>query len=157
MPRMANQVKRNRTIVNLHTITHSLTHSLTHSHALSGAKANPAGSKRRALGDITNAFHDDNVDMAAKKPQLSNRDHSEAISEKCTDDRPYMQRPCDDVDARDEDNPLLCTTYVNEMYDHLGEIEQEYMVDSLYMNKQDYVNEKMRTILVDWLVSKILF
>jgi hypothetical protein len=118
------------------------------------AGAKPAvNSKRRALGDITNSFADGAGDVAAKKPQFnSGAQQAEAMSEKPVDDRVYMQRMCDDVDARDVDNPLLCTTYVNEMYEHFGQAERDFQVEAAYMTKQDYVNEKMRTILVDWLV-----
>ena len=118
------------------------------------AGAKPAvNSKRRALGDITNSFADGVGDVAAKKPQFnSGPPPAEAMSEKPVDDRVYMQRMCDDVDARDVDNPLLCTTYVNEMYEHFGQAERDFQVEAAYMTKQDYVNEKMRTILVDWLV-----
>jgi hypothetical protein len=74
-------------------------------------------------------------------------DEMQSINDRC-----YMQRVCDDVDARDTDNPLLVTCYVNEMYENFNELERDFMVSSTYMSKQDYVNEKMRTILVDWLV-----
>jgi hypothetical protein len=117
--------------------------------------------KRRALGDITNAFADGaKEDMAAKKPQFNHgvsNNQVEAIQENMDathgDERIYMQRMCDDVDARDVDNPLLVTCYVNEMYEHFNALEKEFMVSPTYMCKQDYVNEKMRTILVDWLVE----
>lgn len=71
------------------------------------------------------------------------------------DHRPYMQTAVDDIDSRDIDNPLLVTNYVNEMYDYLHQIERDFTVDAEYMLKQNYVNEKMRAILVNWLVSEI--
>lgn len=123
------------------------------------AKHGTVTTKRRALGDITNAFADGpKDDMAAKKPQFSHgaSSNQESIQETIQapeDDRIYMQRMCDDVDARDVDNPLLVTVYVNEMYEHFNQLEREFMVSPTYMSKQDYVNEKMRTILVDWLVE----
>lgn len=67
--------------------------------------------------------------------------------------RPYMDRPSDDIDARDADNPLLVTEYVNEMYDIFSTMEKDLAVSATYMSKQQSINEKMRTILVDWLVS----
>ena len=68
-------------------------------------------------------------------------------------DRPYMDRPSDDIDARDVDNPLLCTEYVNQMYDNFSIMEKETAVSPTYMSKQTFINEKMRAILCDWLVS----
>jgi len=67
--------------------------------------------------------------------------------------RPYMDRPSDDIDSRDADNPLLVTEYVNEMYEIFSAMEKEQAVSPDYMAKQQSINEKMRTILVDWLVS----
>lgn len=68
-------------------------------------------------------------------------------------DRPYMDRPSDDIDARDVDNPLLCTEYVNQMYDNFRVMERELALDGQYMAKQSFINEKMRGILCDWLVE----
>eukprot|EP01036_Dinobryon_divergens_P029160 gene29160-38223_t len=121
--------------------------------------------KRRALGDITNAYTEESKDTnaIAKKPQFFQQannnppqpetldTHSEMQqSNSC---RPYMDRVCDDVDARDTDNPLLVTCYVNELYETFNELEKTFSVSPTYMSRQEYVNEKMRTILVDWLVE----
>ncbi|RYY73481.1 hypothetical protein EON63_19970, partial [archaeon] len=71
-------------------------------------------------------------------------------------DRPYMNREVDDIDSRDAGNPLLCTGYVNDLYEHFHQLEQEYRVSGRYMQGQELVNEKMRGILVDWLVGLLL-
>lgn len=68
-------------------------------------------------------------------------------------DRPYMDRPSDDIDARDVDNPLLCTEYVNAMYDNFRVMERETALNANYMAKQSFINDKMRSILVDWMVD----
>jgi hypothetical protein len=122
---------------------------------------NAAIPRRRALGDITNAHPEESKEgnVASKRPQT----HflpipTESIREtqdetmQCATDRSYMQRMCDDVDSRDTDNPLLVTCYVNELYENFNEQEKQFQVNPNYMAKQDYVNDKMRTILVDWLV-----
>ena len=72
------------------------------------------------------------------------------------EERPYMSRPSDDIDARDNDNPLLCTDYVNEMYDVFSGIERDIALNPEYMTMQPYINEKMRAILCDWLVSSFI-
>lgn len=64
-----------------------------------------------------------------------------------------MSRPSDDIDARDVDNPLLCTEYVNKMYDVFSGLERDIALNPEYMTMQPYINEKMRAILCDWLVS----
>lgn len=121
------------------------------------ASSKPVMSKRRALGDITNAVADDDSKVAQnKKPLVYKASIPEihvAEMKQDMEDRAYMQRPVDDIDGRDSDNPLLATAYVNEMYEHFGELEKEFMVKFNYMSKQDFVNEKMRCILADWLVS----
>jgi hypothetical protein len=67
--------------------------------------------------------------------------------------RTDMQKPLDVNDSREIVKPKLVTDCVNEMYDHFRELERQFKVSSNYMSKQDFVNEKMRCILADWLVS----
>jgi cyclin B len=83
---------------------------------------------------------------------MSNANDDEHMTTDC-DDRFYMQRPSDDIDVRDEGNPLHCTSYINQMYDIFGMIEKEKKVNHEYMANQPYVNDRMRSILVDWLVE----
>ena len=71
-------------------------------------------------------------------------------------DRAYMLRPSDDIDSRDAGNPLLVSTYVNETYEHFSESERKYQVKGNYMSNQPYINDRMRCILVDWLVSCLI-
>lgn len=127
-----------------------------------------AAPKRRALGDITNAYTDDESktgDNAVKKANNAFVPTTARVTEQSenvfdSDDissahevPDYMKRPVDDIDSRDSDNPLLATEYVNEMYDHFNRLEKDFAVNPVYMAKQDFINEKMRTILVDWLVE----
>ena len=129
---------------------------------------------RRALGDITNASSSGPAGSdATKRPTLTHitgevvtqsaipttsapsQDDSEQPMEE--DDRAYMRRDADDIDSRDANNPLLCTEYVNEMYQIFLDLEREFAVNPNYMvASQVYVNEKMRCILVDWLVSNYI-
>jgi len=59
----------------------------------------------------------------------------------------------DDIDAHVADNPLYVTDYVDDMYNHFRQQEVEKQVLSNYMERQQYINSKMRAILVDWLVE----
>ena len=122
-----------------------------------------ATTKRRALGDITNAVKlDDPKDKVSKKPQqivlsvqqqpLDENLQSNVMVEE-EEERVYMQRPSDDIDARDAENPLLVTEYVDEMYDNFRSCERKYMINSTYMTNQPHINDKMRAILIDWLVE----
>jgi hypothetical protein len=120
----------------------------------------PVAARRRALGDITNNYAEDGQqDAVAKRPQVVHYNAPEPMDDNATvmSDRSYMQRPCDDIDSRDSDNPLLVTCYVNEMYENFNQLEQEFRVNHNYMTtRQEFINEKMRSILIDWLVSPMI-
>jgi hypothetical protein len=119
--------------------------------AKAGVKSVPI--KRRVLGDITNACNEEERDGNIKKNVHISQ--GAATSEEMVvfdETRPYMHRPCDEIDSRDCDNPLLVTCYVDEIYEHFGALEKDFMVSSNYMMKQEFINDKMRSILVDWLV-----
>jgi G2/mitotic-specific cyclin-B, other len=59
----------------------------------------------------------------------------------------------DDIDERDKDDPLCATTYVADMYAHFREKELLTSVRPGFMESQLHINERMRAILVDWLVE----
>lgn len=58
-----------------------------------------------------------------------------------------------DIDERDADEPLAVTEYVEDLYVFLREREIATKVDRSYMESQPNVNERMRSILIDWLVE----
>ena len=119
---------------------------------------------RRQFGrDITNSTVNDSLSdkntfkptVLAPPPAVTARAEDIMIDgmNSTSDDRSYMERPSDDIDARAVDNPLLGTDYVNQMYDNFALMEKEYALSPDYMSKQSFINEKMRAILCDWLVS----
>ena len=63
------------------------------------------------------------------------------------------QMSIEDIDQDDHDNPQLCHEYVKDIYKYLRRLEQQYHVDPMYMNNQPEINERMRAILVDWLIQ----
>lgn len=50
-------------------------------------------------------------------------------------------------------DPLECSEYASEIYGHLKNTELEYIAKPGYMKSQSDINEKMRAILIDWLVE----
>ena len=79
---------------------------------------------------------------------------------------PAKDEGWEDLDAGDEDDPLMVSEYVNEVYDYLRGLEVrsslssaplipqvETMPDPNYMDHQREVTWKMRGILIDWLVE----
>lgn len=59
----------------------------------------------------------------------------------------------DDIDKRDKDDPLCVTDYVQDMYEHFRAVEGGTSVKPTYMENQPHINERMRAILIDWLVE----
>jgi len=59
----------------------------------------------------------------------------------------------EDIDTNDADDPQAVTEYVNEIYEHMMEKEKKDRVDPRFLTNQVDINEKMRAILVDWLVE----
>lgn len=59
----------------------------------------------------------------------------------------------DDIDERDHEDPLCATAYVEDMYQTFREKEAHTSVRPVYMEQQKHINERMRAILVDWLVE----
>ncbi|KAE8617605.1 hypothetical protein XENTR_v10009135 [Xenopus tropicalis] len=58
----------------------------------------------------------------------------------------------DDIDAEDSFNPQLCTDYVKDIYTYLRQLEVQQAVRPRYLHGME-VNERMRAILVDWLIQ----
>ena len=50
-------------------------------------------------------------------------------------------------------NPQLCEEYIQDIYEHLKDIEFDHLPTPNYMRQQTDINEKMRGILIDWLVE----
>jgi hypothetical protein len=65
----------------------------------------------------------------------------------------YQYGQADNIDERDAEDPLCATAYVQDMYRHFREKEALTSVRPLYMESQSHINERMRSILVDWLVE----
>ncbi|GLJ41031.1 hypothetical protein SUGI_0849470 [Cryptomeria japonica] len=61
--------------------------------------------------------------------------------------------PATDIDEEDKGNPLAVVDYVNDIYSFYRETEVLSCVPSDYMAHQPAINEKMRAILVDWIIK----
>jgi cyclin B len=59
----------------------------------------------------------------------------------------------DNIDERDMEDTLCATAYVEDMYATFRDKEEETSVRPLYMETQPHINERMRAILVDWLIE----
>ncbi|AEE31715.1 CYCLIN B1;5 [Arabidopsis thaliana] len=57
-----------------------------------------------------------------------------------------------DIDESDKDNHVAAVEYVDDMYSFYKEVEKESQ-PKMYMHIQTEMNEKMRAILIDWLLE----
>lgn len=56
-------------------------------------------------------------------------------------------------DVKTCEDPLECSEYATEIFTHLKNTELEFIAKPGYMKNQTDINEKMRAILIDWLVE----
>ncbi|PON66236.1 Cyclin [Parasponia andersonii] len=63
------------------------------------------------------------------------------------------EEPVMDIDSDNLKDPLSVVEYVNEIYAHYRKTECFSRVSPNYMNHQPDINEKMRGILIDWLIE----
>ena len=64
----------------------------------------------------------------------------------------YQNGTADDIDASGKNDPLLVTGYISEMYTYHRSEEHRAIVGP-YLDSQPEINQRMRSILVDWLVD----
>ncbi|OIT06526.1 g2mitotic-specific cyclin-1 [Nicotiana attenuata] len=58
-----------------------------------------------------------------------------------------------DIDSDDANNPLAVVNYVEDLYANYRKMEGYSCVSPNYMTQQFDINERMRAILVDWLIE----
>jgi hypothetical protein len=68
-----------------------------------------------------------------------------------TDDEFSLKRGVSDLISNPR--PQLCEDYIPEIFAHLKSIEFDFLPSEAYMKNQTDINEKMRGILIDWLVE----
>jgi hypothetical protein len=59
----------------------------------------------------------------------------------------------DDIDAGDANDPLCITKYVQDIYEYFRNEEEQTSVRPMFMLRQPHINERMRAVLIDWLVQ----
>lgn len=59
----------------------------------------------------------------------------------------------EDIDSQDADNPQLCAEYAKDIYKYMKELECKFHVPPTYLEHQTDINERMRCILIDWLIQ----
>ncbi|KAK1423519.1 hypothetical protein QVD17_18823 [Tagetes erecta] len=65
-----------------------------------------------------------------------------------------FEEPIVDIDVSDTKNPLAVVEYIEDLYANYKKMESYSMVPQSYMlTQQSDINEKMRGILIDWLIE----
>mmetsp|Transcript_25366 Transcript_25366/g.86868 ORF Transcript_25366/g.86868 Transcript_25366/m.86868 type:complete len:420 (+) Transcript_25366:157-1416(+) len=93
---------------------------------------------------------------ASSPSSLQGRTHldgAQSLSRLLQQQAEECEDPLPDIDSHDRNNPLAATEYVNSMYSYYHRVEPETRVDEKYMQSQADINDKMRAILIDWLVE----
>lgn len=117
-----------------------------------GKKAKPMAPASHSVNEPSSARTEINTARSEINTARSEVSTRGIVMEDVEESRPYMNRPADDIDAKDVNNPNQCTVFVNEMYSQFLDQEKTLMVKPNYISSQPYINDKMRTILVDWMV-----
>ncbi|XP_010935270.1 cyclin-B2-2 isoform X1 [Elaeis guineensis] len=135
------------------------------SHQVSGAKLRPIGSERQkkplsstpssSALDASTAIDVDDfksvndlpLPMVEEMEEVGNCEHKEVEMED------LEEEPVPDIDSCDAKNPLAVVEYVEEIYDFYRQTEDFGCVCPNYMSNQFDINERMRAILIDWLIE----
>ncbi|XP_038717134.1 G2/mitotic-specific cyclin-2-like isoform X2 [Tripterygium wilfordii] len=64
-----------------------------------------------------------------------------------------VEEPVVDIDSCDKKNPLAVVKYIDDLYDFYRKTEASGCVSPSYMLQQFDINERMRGILIDWLIE----
>ncbi|MBA0677570.1 hypothetical protein Goari_018969, partial [Gossypium aridum] len=79
-------------------------------------------------------------------------EETEVVSEVEMEDI-IIEEPIVDIDGCDTKNPLAVVEYVEDLHAYYRNMEKFSCVSPNYMDQQSDVNEKMRAILIDWLIE----
>ncbi|XP_044470264.1 G2/mitotic-specific cyclin-2-like isoform X2 [Mangifera indica] len=121
--------------------------------------------KAKTLGENTNEFGDcifidvEESKTTLDQPEpmfleeteeasLNEMDQMEEVEMEDIDEEPLV-----DIDGCDAKNPLAVVEYVEDLYSYYRKIECLSCVSPNYMAQQIDINERMRAILIDWLIE----
>ncbi|KAJ7966969.1 Cyclin [Quillaja saponaria] len=97
--------------------------------------------------ESTSEFHE-TMFVQQTEAMLEEIDHMQEVEmEDITEERIV------DIDNCDIKNPLAVADYIDDLYAYYKKAESSSCVPSNYMAQQSDINEKMRGILIDWLIE----
>ncbi|KAF5946935.1 hypothetical protein HYC85_017163 [Camellia sinensis] len=106
---------------------------------------------------ITSIIDVDDYEVAGDSPIPMFVQHTEAMLEEIDRMEVEMEdttdEPVDDIKSSDKRNPLAVVEYIDDIYAYYKKVESSSCVWPNYMGQQFDINERMRGILVDWLIE----
>ncbi|KAI8016462.1 hypothetical protein LOK49_LG05G02601 [Camellia lanceoleosa] len=99
----------------------------------------------------------DEEHKAPETPGSMSLDQTEAVPDEKeqmeVEMKDIFEEPVMDIDSCDAKNPLAVVDYVHNVYAYYRKIESCSSVSTSYTPQQSDINEKMRAVLIDWLVE----
>jgi len=119
------------------------------------------GLTRKILGDITlisNVAKDNKIQQKSEPFEVEKNLCDDEVEKMETDEAEIyvdvgnLPIGINDIDSKDLDNPQLCAEYATEIFAYLKDVESASLVRGDHLSGQQ-TSEKMRAVLVDWLVQ----
>ncbi|CAL0311425.1 unnamed protein product [Lupinus luteus] len=100
--------------------------------------------------DEPKSTEDQSVPMSLEQTEVLHNepDQMEEVEMEDIDEEPLL-----DIDSSDANNPLAVVDYIEDLFAHYRKIEGTSCVSPNYMAEQFDINERMRAILIDWLIE----
>lgn len=120
-------------------------------------KANPSASNSNGFGDCI-YVDEEHKSPTEDIPVPMFLEHTEAMPSE-TDEMEEVEmediaeEPVVDIDSCDAKNPLAVVDYIEDLYSYYRKMESFSCVSPNYMGQQSDINERMRSILIDWLIE----
>ncbi|KAI5438616.1 G2/mitotic-specific cyclin-1 isoform X2 [Lathyrus oleraceus] len=103
------------------------------------------------VDDEHKLVEDQPVPMALEKTEP--RNESDQMDEVEMEMEDMMEEHVLDIDISDANDPLAVAEYVEDLYAYYRKVESTGCVSPDYMAEQFDINERMRAILIDWLIE----
>ncbi|XP_041021600.1 G2/mitotic-specific cyclin-2 isoform X1 [Juglans microcarpa x Juglans regia] len=111
---------------------------------------NPSESEDYSIIDVEDYKETDDVPMFVQHTEamLEEIDRMEEIEMEDIGEEPVV-----DIDSCDKKNTLAVVEYIDDLYVHYKKAESSCCVPPDYIAQQSDINERMRAILIDWLIE----
>ncbi|XP_061373086.1 G2/mitotic-specific cyclin-2-like [Gastrolobium bilobum] len=120
-------------------------------------KSNPSMSNLNVIGnsisldDAHKLPEDQPVPMSLEQTEPPMHSDSDEMEEVEMED--IVEEPLMDIDSCDANNPLAIVEYIEDLHTNYRKFEGISCVSQNYMAQQLDINERMRAILIDWLIE----